>query len=292
MFEETTKKTRRLAIAVGISAAVAGLDATAPGPARAQGCGADSAPSLVRGLNAPAGAPAADGDLAFYANPRSQFGAFDPAGQSVPGWRVTVNGGPPPGPDDALPAGSYEVVATPDADCGATGPRRARVTVDDTAPELTWRLADIGSMTDQLPDLGREKRFRWWWVQPERRRLVWADGRTAWASLRQKVGVEVDAASGASHLYVWAPDKSPFEATGDQPAPDKETVVIIEATDASSGVGGLRLRLVEKVSKASTADEDAEYVLLAEATDRVGNSTEIELPFFAEQAKGPRKGPF
>lgn len=280
----------------GLAILAAVLAAAGAGTAGAQSCGeTPGAAALVRGLSyqtAPAGGA---GEAAVFANPRSELGVFDTAGQPLPGWSLSVDGQPVASMPTVLAAGSYELVATPGPGCAAYEPVRARLTIDDGLPELSWRVADIESMASELPDLGRKKRFLWWWVQPEKRRLVWSDGPTAWAPLRQKVGVEVAAPEGGTRLYVWAPDESPFAARGEaggQAELSNERVLVIEASDAVSGVGGLRLRLVEKISKASTADEDAEFMIIAEVTDRVGNHVEIELPYVAEQAKGPRKGPF
>jgi hypothetical protein len=291
-----TKRVGSPAAAIGAMLGLA-LGIAAPSSLEAQSCtAAPTVATLVRGVGASGDSGAGGGggaasDRIVYASPRAELGVFDAEGEPLPGWTLAVDGNPASSLPSPLAEGDYRLVATPGPDCSDADPVRARLTVDGVAPELNWRVTDLASVAGEIPDPGLKKRFLWWWVQPEKRRLVWADGPGSWAPLRQKVGVEVRAQPGRSRLYVWAPDESPFEGGGAQSL-GNEQILVIEASDVVSGIGGLRIRLVERGSKAATADDGAEYVMVVEATDRVGNSIEIELPYVAEQAEGPRKGPF
>lgn len=261
------------------------LLALVPATAQAEGCDESAVPTrLVQGVFA-------EIDGVVYANPRIRLAPADAEGRELSDWTVLANGTPAPAepPPMGWAPGAYDLVARGPAGCGDRSP--VRLVVDSDPPVITPLVARAEDLRDQVPDMGREKRFLWWWIQPEKQRLVWTDGATYWDSIRQRTGVVVSATSGKARIFVWAPDESPFEAVAKDVDLTKDRILILEAKDATSGIGALRLRLVEG-KDANGRPSPGTFRLVVEAADRVGNSATLELPYQAKESAGPRRGPF
>jgi hypothetical protein len=181
-------------------------------------------------------------------------------------------------------SGPHELVATAPDGCGVqTRVAEARFTVDDQAPALTWRVVRVEDLEGKTPDRGREKRYLWWWLQPERKRLVWTDGVSNWAVVRRFPGTIVEAAAGRPTMYAWAPDGNPFDQPDGENALQADRVLVLEGSDETSGIGGMRLAVVEDRTSPEAErrwrDKDRPIRLVASAVDRAGNSVSVDLPY-------------
>ena len=274
--------TRRIVLAIGMScAALLG----APGRSGAQGVGGPCVPP-------PPGSLKFDGVIAqvdevTFVSPRSMLrleSGGEGASWFLNGVAASATTLPSPwsaGPQDLL-------VVAPDG-CGApTRVAETHFVVDAEAPRLSWKVVDAKSLEGKIPDQGRNKRYLWWWFQPEKRRLVWSDGESAWNVLRQYPEARVASSPTRTALYVWAPDENPFdEREREDIRLEPERVLVVEADDLASGVAGVQIRVVVDESSAATADASGaqnddvkqRLKLIASAVDRVGNSTEVELPY-------------
>jgi len=182
-------------------------------------------------------------------------------------------------------AGPHELVAlAPDSCGGQARVAEARFTVDDKAPSLNWQVVRAEELDGKVPDRGREKRYLWWWLQPERKRLVWTDGASNWAVVRRFPGTLVDAAVGRSTVYVWAPDGNPFDQPEGEKALEKDRILVLQGADETSGIGGMRLSVVEdrtspEGERRSRDKNHRPIRLVASAVDRAGNSVSVDLPY-------------
>lgn len=179
-------------------------------------------------------------------------------------------------------AGPHELVALAPDGCGGEERFATRFTVDDKAPSLGWRVARVEDLKGQTPDRGREKRYLWWWLQPERRRLVWTDGAANWAVVRRFPGTVVEAASGRPTIYVWAPEGNPFDKPEGEHALEADRILVLEGADETSGILGMRLSVVEDRTSPESGRRSRNVRpirLVASAVDRAGNSVSVDLPY-------------
>jgi hypothetical protein len=180
-------------------------------------------------------------------------------------------------------AGPQDLLITAFDGCGQ--PARVAEThfvVDAAAPQLSWKVVDGRTLEGKVPDQGRDKRYLWWWFQPEKRRLVWSDGESAWNVLRQYPDTRVNTSPTRSTIYVWAPDENPFDdREGEDVRLRPDRILVLEATDDSSGVAGLQVRFVAESGGSADTGREVDQILklVVSAVDRVGNSTEVELPY-------------
>ena len=170
------------------------------------------------------------------------------------------------------PAGAHAVLVTAVDSCGQ--PARLaeqQFVVDAVPPQLEWKVVGRDQLVGKVPNQGGDKRYLWWWMQPGKRRLVWSDGASEWNVLRQYPDTRVATSPTRNTLYVWAPDKNPFDGTESDSvrlAPDR--ILVVSATDDASGVSGVDIRV---------RGDDKTLRLVASAVDKVGNSAEVELPY-------------
>jgi hypothetical protein len=222
-------------------------------------------------------------DEITYASPRSSL-RFSGGGSGL-SW--TINGAPVPVPPTPLGAGQTTVKVSAADSCGQPVELAAAgFLVDAAAPQLRWRVVEAKDLEGKVPDMASDTRYMWWWMQPEKRRLVWSDGGNQWAALRQYPGTRVVTSPGRTVLYVWSPDEDPFDETeADAHHLSKTRVLVLEASDDASGVGAVQVWFeADGGGTGATTSSGSDTVpnrlrLMASASDRVGNSTQVDLPY-------------
>jgi hypothetical protein len=219
-------------------------------------------------------------DEITYASPRSAL-RFSGGGSGL-SW--TINGAPVASLPNPLAAGQTTVKISAADSCGQpVEVAAAGFLVDAAAPQLRWKVVESKDLQGKVPDMTSDTRYMWWWMQPEKRRLVWSDGGTPWAALRQYPETRVVTSPGRTTLYVWSPDEDPFDETeADAHHLGKTRVLVLEATDDASGVGAVQVWFEADGGGAASSTSDTvpnRLRLMASASDRVGNSTQVDLPY-------------
>lgn len=266
----------RIAVAVGVVGAVL---LGAPGRSDAQGAGGPCVPPQPGTLKFD-GVTAQVDEITFVA-PRSVL-RLDSGGEGA-SWFLNGVAASATALPSPWSAGPQDLLVTALDNCGApTRVAEAHFVVDAAAPQLSWKVVDGRTLEGKVPDQGRDKRYLWWWFQPEKRRLVWSDGESAWNVLRQYPDTRVNTSPTRSTLYVWAPDENPFDdREGEDIRLRPDRILVLEATDDSSGVAGVQVRFVAESGGSADTDREVDQILklVVSAVDRVGNSTEVELPY-------------